>query len=116
MSPVDELLPQELTGQFAGKTKVKDVRVDVREDSSERPAVFITLILSDPPKAAETWPVEDLWALRRMVREAKDRAEATWRSENKSDPPELPWFVEFQTTREEVLDWEDIDESLDPDD
>jgi hypothetical protein len=73
---VAEQLPRELAGQNAGKTTVKDVRVDLREDSSGRPALFVVLVLSEPPKGADTWPVDDLWKLRRVVRDAKAKIEA----------------------------------------
>jgi hypothetical protein len=108
---VAEQLPHELAGQQAGETQVKDVRVDLREDSSGRPALFIVLVLSEPPKDAETWPVDDLWQLRRIVRDTKARMEA--QAESARD--ELPWYIVFESENYVSLDDEDIDELLDVD-
>ena len=110
---VAELLPNELEGQHAGETKVREVRVDVREDSSGRTALFVVLVLSEPPRGADTWPVDDLWALRRAVREAKSKIE----EEGTQTPVagELPWFVVFESKDHELLDAEDLDEQLDSD-
>lgn len=108
---VAEQLPHELAGQHAGKTRVKDVRVDLRDDSSGRPALFIVLVLSAPPKGADTWPIDDLWKLRRMVSDTKARMEA----QAEYAAPELPWYVVFESEYEELLDAEDIGEQLDAD-
>jgi hypothetical protein len=108
---VAEQLPHELAGQHAGKTQVKDARVNLRDDSSGRPALFVVLVLSAPPKGADTWPIDDLWKLRDIVRDAKARVEA--RAE--SSAPELPWYVVFESEYDELLDAEDIGEQLDAD-
>jgi hypothetical protein len=106
---VAEQLPQKLTDQYAGDTRITAVRADVREDSSERPALFVSLVLSDPPEGADTWPVDDLWTLRRIVRDVMAEIEA------EGELHGLPWFVVFESARDELLDWEDIDEQLDAD-
>ncbi len=112
---VAEQLPNELKGGHVGKTVVRSARVEAREDSSERPALAIVLVL-DPPADGDTWPVEDLWQLKETAAEAKLKVERRFRAEHGVDPPDLPWFVEFESTRDELLDWEDIDESLDASD
>jgi hypothetical protein len=108
---VAEQLPHELAGQHAGETRVKDVRIDLREDSSGRPALFVVLVLSAPPKGADTWPIDDLWKLRRMVSDTKARVEA----KAESSAPELPWYIVFESEHDELLDAEDIGEQLDAD-
>ena len=112
---VAEQLPNELTGRHVGTTVVRRARVEAREDSSERPALSIVLVL-DPPADGDTWPVEDLWALKEAVAESKRLVEQRFRDEHNTEPPDLPWFVEFESTRDEFLDWEDIDEVLDSND
>lgn len=95
---VTEQLPEKLRDRYAGQTKVKDVKVEFREDSSEEPAVFLILVLSDPPAGAETWPIDDLWELRRITREVisnlKAQLEPNW---------EMPWFVSFEPENPELL-------------
>jgi hypothetical protein len=113
---VAEQLPDELKGRHAGQTQVRNARVEMREDSSERPAVFIVLVLEPPLGRKDTWPVEDLWELRRAVAKAKEDVESRYRAQQHAEPADLPWFVEFESTRDELLDWEDIDERLDADD
>ena len=97
-----ERLPPALKDKSAGATIIKDVRVDVREDSSDRLALFIVLVLSDPPRGLETWPVDDIWALRREVRSAVAE---------KIPDLDMPWFVVFEPEHPELLD--EDDESLD---
>jgi hypothetical protein len=104
-----EQLPGRLTDQYAGETTITAVRADVREDSSERPALFVSLVLSDPPKGADTWPVDDLWALRRIVRDVMVEIEA------EGELRGLPWFVVFESKDHEKLDADDIDELLESD-
>jgi hypothetical protein len=108
---VAEQLTHELEGLKAGETVVKSARAIPREDSSGRTALFVELVLSEPPKGAETWPVDDLWELRRMVRDVKARVEA--QAESARD--ELPWYIVFESENYVSLDDEDIDELLDVD-
>ena len=61
---------KELAGQETGQTTVKADTVEEREDSSGERALYIVLTLSDPPRGEDTWPVDDLWALRSKVRVA----------------------------------------------
>jgi hypothetical protein len=99
---VTEQLPEKLRDRNAGKTLVKDVKVDFREDSSEQEALFVVLVLSDPPAGNESWPIDDLWALRRITQETI--ADLTKRF----DPDwEMPWFVSFEPENPELLSEDD---------
>ncbi len=105
---VMEQLPdalKSLAGQEAGETKVKTVRAEEREDSSGARALFIVLVLSDPPAQQDTWPVDDLWELRTKVREAVAQSESIGE----------PWFVVFEPEHPGELDSDDLSESLDAD-
>jgi hypothetical protein len=93
-----ERLPPALKDKSAGATIIKDVRVEVREDSSDRQALFVVLVLSDPPKRLETWPVDDLWELRREVR--KVVAE-------RLPKLDMPWFIVFEPEHPDLLDEDD---------
>jgi hypothetical protein len=95
---VTEQLPDKLRDQYSGRTKIKDVKVDFRDDSSEQQALFVVLVLSDPPAGEESWPIDDLWDLRRITRETI--ADITRRL----DPDwEMPWFVSFEPENPELL-------------
>jgi hypothetical protein len=52
----------------AGATRVISVRLSEGEGNDGGPALFVTL--SNPPGELGTWPVDDLWALRRIVGDA----------------------------------------------
>jgi hypothetical protein len=99
---VADRLPGELRNRNAGVTYVKDVKVELREDSSEEPAFFVVLVLSDPPTGHESWPIDDLWALRRITREVideiKEELEPNWN---------LPWFIVFEPEHPELLNDDD---------
>lgn len=90
-----ERLPPALKDQSAGATIIKDVRVEVREDSSDAPALFIVLVLSDPPSGMDSWPIDDLWELRRKVREAV--AESV-------PGLDMAWFVTFEPEHPDLPD------------
>lgn len=95
---VTEQLPEKLRDRYAGATKVKDVKVEFREDSSEQPALFVILVLSDPPANNETWPIDDLWEIRRFAQQAMDDLTERW------EPNwETPWFVSFEPENPELL-------------
>jgi hypothetical protein len=99
---VADRLPGELRNRNAGVTYVKDVKVELREDSSEEPAFFVVLVLSDPPTGHESWPIDDLWALRRITREVideiREELEPNWN---------LPWFIVFEPEHPELLNDDD---------
>jgi hypothetical protein len=94
-----------LAGQEVGKTRVKAIRVEEREDSSGQRALYIVLVLSDPPAEQDTWPVDDLWALRSKVRTAVATIESITE----------PWFVMFEPEHPGELDSDDLGEQLDAD-
>ena len=99
---VADRLPGELRDQNAGLTVVRDVDVEFREDSDGEMAFFVILKLSDPPSGAESWPVDDLWSLRRMTREAIDRIKA------KREPEwSWPWFIVFEPEHPDLLNDDD---------
>jgi hypothetical protein len=93
-----EQLPPALKDKSAGATIIKDVRVEVREDSSDRMALFVVLVLSDPPNGLETWPVDDLWELRRTVRVAVIE---------RLPDLDMPWFIVFEPEHPDLLDEDD---------
>jgi hypothetical protein len=104
---VMEQLPDALKAlkdQAAGNTRVTAVRAEERADSSGERALFIVLVLSDPP--GDTWPVDDLWALRAKVREAVAA----------DDSIREPWLVVFEPENPGELDADDVDEIVDVDD
>ncbi len=90
---LEKKLPAELHGKSAGETFIRDVRVDLREDSDDRTAAFVVLVLSDPPSGMEAWAVEDLWQLRRIVRQAIN---------DELPELELPWYVVFEPENPEL--------------
>jgi hypothetical protein len=81
MAAVEEL-PNALRDRRAGRTTVSGVRVSFGDDSAGERAVYIELFLPEPPEGFDTWPVEDLWKLRRMVQR------------NLADLG-TPWYVSF---------------------
>src|SRR5205814_6579079 len=99
-----EKLPAALRDRTAGDTRVVGARATVGEDSEGRSALFITLVLSAP--SGDTWPVEDLWELRRNVRSVIAEV----------DPDlELPWFIVFEPESAEQLETDDTREQVDAD-
>jgi hypothetical protein len=87
MTATVEQLPPALRDQSAGNTIVRDVRVEMGEDSSDRVALFVVLVLANPPEGLDHWPVDDLWELRRRVRAAI--------TERLPDL-DVPWYVVFE--------------------
>lgn len=57
-----------LVGQVFGATGVARASAYLDEDSVGEVGTFFELVLDDPE--GETWPVEDLFDLRRQIREA----------------------------------------------
>jgi hypothetical protein len=62
--------------QEAGATRVVNVQFIEGEGPDGEPALFVTLTLTNPPDELGTWPVDDLWALRRIVSDALAEAGA----------------------------------------
>lgn len=99
-----EKLPDALRDQTAGDTRVIGARATVGEDSEGRSALFITLVLSDP--TGDTWPVDDLWELRRSVQSVIAEV----------DPAlALPWFITFEPESAEQQETDDTSEQVDAD-
>ena len=92
-----EQLPEALRSKSAGATIIKEVRVDFREDSGDRLALFVVLVLTDPPDQG-TWPVDDLWELRRVVRET---------IAEQAPDLDMPWYVVFEPEHPDLLDEDD---------
>ena len=95
-----------LRGRRRAKRPSRRIRVEEREDSSGERALYIVLTLSDPPRGEDTWPVDDLWALRSKVRVAVSE-ESKWITE--------PWFVMFEPEHPGELDSDDLHEQLNAD-
>ncbi|MGB0872880.1 MAG: hypothetical protein ACPGYP_07060 [Solirubrobacterales bacterium] len=90
---LEKKIPAALEGKSAGKTFIRDVRVELREDSDDRVAAFVVLVLSDPPQGMDAWDVEDLWELRRIVRGAIN---------DKLPDLDMPWYVVFEPENPEL--------------
>lgn len=90
-----------------GQTRVLDVRSDVGEDSEGTPAIFFELTLSDPPAGLDTWPVDDIWEIRRVVQKIMAAA---------GPELEVPWFLSFVPESSEDLEPEDARDQVDVDD
>lgn len=99
-----ERLPDELEDRSAGDTRISRVQIRVGEDSLGEPAMFVILTLSDPPNGLDTWPVDDIWALRRKVRDAIAKV---------APDLELPWFVMFEPEHAEDLEAGDVSGQVD---
>jgi hypothetical protein len=82
---VQRRLPKDLANTEVGKTTVRNVRVDLRQDADGDPTIFVVLILSDPTGSSGTWPVRDLWKLREVVADAITKLE-----------PPVAWVVQFE--------------------
>src|SRR5580698_1598399 len=102
---VADRLPDELRNSQAGKTAVREVDVRFQEDSSGQLALYVVLTLANPPRGQSTWPVDDLWALRRIALKAKTGLEATYK-----ETVDMPWFVVFEPEKPGALEDEDIRE------
>jgi hypothetical protein len=107
MGPVllDDVSPA-LKSHADGVTEIaliRDVlhRVDVEDDGTR--TIVLTLVLADPPAGMDTWPVEELWELRRIAREVVPKSLATALDKTAEEAgtsvdalPAFGWSVEFQ--------------------
>ena len=86
---VDELSAA-LKGARVGQTSVRDVRTRIDLNAAGEYGLFVRFVLENP--LAETWPIDDLWELRKRVREhLADR-----------DPGfGMPWYISFEPESEE---------------
>jgi hypothetical protein len=91
----------------AGGTAIVGSRVHLGEDSGGGSAMFVEVTLSNPPHGQETWPVEDIWQLRRTLRDVISHVYEVFPSDEK-----LPWFISFVPEDAGELDPEDTAEQL----
>lgn len=103
MAVLDQLRPAMRT-RSAGETVVRDVRVEWREDAFGDEAVFVVLVLSDPPGDQESWPVDDLRELRRHVRDY---------IAGRFPDFSMPWFVVFEPEHPDLGATDEGPEQLD---
>lgn len=86
-----------------GQTRVSAVRTRNGQDPSGEPAVIVTLVLADPPAGLETWPVDDLWEIRRLVNDVVREV----------DPElEIPWLTSFEAEDPDELDPGDLEDEI----
>jgi hypothetical protein len=105
---VADRLSNELKEHQAGRTEVRNASVRFEEDASGQEALYIVLTLANPTRGQATWPVDDLWALRRDVLDIKTRAE-----HDLKEPISLPWFVVFEPEKPSDLEDEGLREIID---
>jgi len=103
MPTVDAVLEERLQGLESGTTRVLGAKVRHDEDSEGEPALFLELTLTNPPPGEETWPTDDIWALRRLVGDVvAEIGEVT-----------TPWFIRFYPKDPGELEPSDLEEQLD---
>jgi hypothetical protein len=105
---VADRLPDELRDHQAGKTEVRDAKVRFEEDASGTEALYVVLTLANPTRGQATWPIDDLWALRRDVLAVKTRLE-----HDLKEPIDLPWFIVFEPEKPSDLEDEGLREIID---
>lgn len=102
MPTIDAVLEERLKGLQSGTTRVLSAKVRHDEDSEGEPALFLELTLTNPPPGEETWPTDDIWALRRLI---GDVVASIGEVE--------PWFIRFSPEDPGELEPSDIEEQLD---
>ncbi len=103
MQTIDAELEGKLQGLKSGTTEVLSAKVRHEADSEGEPALFLELTLTNPPPGEETWPIDDIWALRRKVRDVVASI---------GDVTE-PWFIRFYPKDPGELEPSDLEEQLD---
>lgn len=103
MPTIDAVLEEKLQQLESGTTRVLSARVKRGEDSEGEPALFLELTLTNPPPGEETWPIDDIWALRRQISDVVASV----------DEITEPWFIRFYPEDPGELDPSDLDEQLD---
>lgn len=103
MPTIDAVLEEKLQGLKSGTTRVVSARVQRGEDSEGEPALFLELTLTNPAAGEETWPIDDIWALRRQISDVVASVEEITG----------PWFIRFQPEDPGELEPTDLDEQLD---
>jgi hypothetical protein len=92
---VQEVLDHEIV---VGQTRLLGARVRFGEDSDGEPVLFVRFILSNPPEGLETWPTEDINAIRRNTRDAIVNADAGLL---------VPWVISFEPEAAVEIDPDD---------
>jgi hypothetical protein len=95
---VHEALTEQHLG--AGGTDVRRLHVRLGDDANGDPAFLVRLVLSDPPAGEETWPVSDLRALRRTIRDKLGDIDPELRT---------PWIISFEPESSEQFAPEDTE-------
>lgn len=103
MPTIEAALEEKLQGLKSGTTEVLSAKVRRGEDSGGEPALFLELTLTNPPPGEETWPTDDIWALRRLVGDVVASI----------DEVTEPWFIRFYPKDPGELEPSDLDEQLD---
>lgn len=97
MSNLDEalfdLLTKELSGRQVDSTQVKSVDLTRGRDADGSTALFVRLVLADPPEGTDTWPVDDVQHLRLLVRNAVLQM---------LHEEQVRWYVSFDSEAAEV--------------
>lgn len=82
---------------------LRDVLSDLHREDDGSTTIVFTFVLAAPPDGMETWPVDELWELRRVAREVipksleKALAEAAAKAGTTVDAlPQFGWTVEFK--------------------
>jgi hypothetical protein len=82
---------------------LRDVLWELHKEDDGSTTIVFTFVLADPPDGMETWPVDELWELRRVAREVvpksleKALAEAAVEAGTTVDAlPQFGWTVEFK--------------------
>jgi hypothetical protein len=99
-------LPPALKRRAEGTTEValvRDVISRVHTEDDGTRTIVLTWVLADPPSGMDTWPIEELWELRRVAREVVPQAVARAVAEAAREAgttaevlPAFSWTVEFQ--------------------
>jgi len=100
---IDAELEGKLQGLKSGTTEVLSAKVRHEADSEGEPALFLELTLTNPPPGEETWPTDDIWALRKMVGDVVASLGGVTE----------PWFMRFYPKDPGELEPSDLEEQLD---
>ena len=93
---LERFLRNALVERSFGSVSVHDLKISLGEDSEAQTALYADVVLADP--AGDTWPIEDVQALRREIRDILSH-----------DPPPVPWYVLLRPKNEQLAD-EELDE------
>ena len=102
MPTIDAMLEQKLQRLESGTTRVLSATIRHQEDSGGEPALFLELTLTNPPPGEETWPTDDICALRRKIRDVVASVGGIIE----------PWFIRFHPKDPGELEPGDLNEQL----